>query len=149
MNDRETEFKNIVKKIMAVYSDEMENFTQTKEVGSLTDSDVIIMNMNVIMSVTTNMYYWIKDILPMSVIDFDYIKVSIINNLKDSFEKIKEYEPKQKYMPLTVEQIKEIREKGFVMMKMPNGDEIKVTEKDLFIKESDAEKILNSDKKEE
>jgi len=148
MTDVKDDFKCIVKNIMSVYQEEVDNFIRTHPEGSLTDADVIIMNMNVIMSISTNMYYYLKDLLPTIPIDFDYIKATIINHLKDNFEKVKEYNPKHRYMPLSVEQVKEIREKGSTVIKMPDGSEKTVTQNDILVKESDAEKVLNSAKNE-
>src|SRR5579872_1139394 len=115
----EAEFKRICKNIMATYQQEIDNYIRSKPDGYLTEADVIIMNMNIIMSVSTNMYFTIKELLPIVNIDFDYMKASIINNLKDSFEKVKDYMPQNKYLPLTVDQIKEIQDKGFAMVEMP------------------------------
>jgi hypothetical protein len=148
MINLEADFKRIVKNVMGVYQDELDNFIRTKPEGSLTDADIIVMNMNIIMGVTTNMYYTLKEILPTTVIDFDYLKATIINNLVDNFEKVKEYEPKQRFIPLTLEQVKEVKDKGFTMIKMPDGKEKKVTEQDILTSKEDAAKVLDHAKKE-
>lgn len=148
MNNLEAEFKNIVVNVMRAYNKEFDEFIHSKPPGTLTDADIIVMNMNVIMSITTNMYYSLKDLLPTTTIDFDYLRATILNNLKDNFEKVKEYEPKQRYMPLTVDHIKEIKEKGFAMVTMPDGTEKKITQQDILGNEEDAKKVLSEAKKE-
>jgi hypothetical protein len=148
MSNREIDFRRIVKNVMSVYQESMDNYIRTKPEGALTDADVIIMNMNVIMGVTTNMYYTLKELLPTTPIDFDYIKATILNNLKDNFEKVKDYQVKQKYMPLTVEQLKEIKEKGFTFVDMPDGSQRKITDQDILVSEKDAEKVLDHAKAE-
>jgi flagellar motor switch protein FliG len=100
------------------------------------------------MGVTTNMYYTLKELLPTTPIDFDYIKATILNNLKDNFEEVKDYQVKQKYMPLTVEQLKEIKEKGFTFVDMPDGSQRKITDQDILVSEKDAEKVLDHAKAE-
>lgn len=142
MEDRkENEFQTIVKNVMNAYRDEMDNFIRTNSEGNLTDADVIIMNMNLIIGITTSMYYTIKEILSTTKIDYDYMRATIINHLKDNFDKIKEYKPKERFIPLTAKQVKEILDKGFVIVKMQDGTERKFTEKDIYINHNDEEKI--------
>ena len=144
----EPELKRICTSILSTYQKEIDNFLTSQPSGSLSDADVIIMHMNLITNIATNIYYKLKDILPTTPVDFDYMKASIINSLKDSFEKVKEYKPQEKYMPLTVAQIKEVFEKGFSMITMPDGEEKKITKSDILIKSDELKKLLDDTKKE-
>lgn len=144
----ESEFKNISSAIMRCYHEQMHEYLNSKPPASLTDSDVIIMIMNLTIGVGTNIYYSLKQILPTTNIDFDFIKAKVINSFVDEFEKIKEYNPKENTMPLNADQIQEIAENGFCIIVMPDGSERKVTKEDILIKKEDVDKLINMQKKE-
>lgn len=144
----EKDFKEISSTIMKCYQDQMHTYLNSKPDGSLTDADVIIMIMNLTIGVGTNIYYSLKQILPNTPMDFDFMKVKLSNSLVDSFEKIKEYNPKESMLPLTVEQVKEINEKGSTIIKLPDGSERTVTKDELLVKREDADKLLDEAKKE-
>jgi|GEM_PF-2911630 hypothetical protein len=146
MSDQEKDFKDISQAIMRVYHEKMHDYLNSKPSGSLTDADVVIMIMNLTMAVSTNIYYSAKQILPTTPLDFDFMKAKLSNSLIDSFEKIKDYNPKERMLPLTVEQIKDIREKGFAIITMPDGSERKVTQDEILVKKEDADKLLNEAK---
>lgn len=148
MSNMEDDFKRIVKNTVIAYQEEMDNFIQSRPSGSLTDTDVILMTMNVVIAVSTNMYYSLKEMLPTTQIDFDYVKATMINNLKDNFENIKTHQPTQRYLPLTVEQIKEIQANGFTFVQMSDGTEKKVTEQDIYVSGQAADEVLNAAKNE-
>ncbi len=144
MQSREEFFKKITTDVMDTYHEKMHDYLANTADGNLTDADIIVMVMNITMSISTNIYFSLKQILPMTKLDFDYMKVTIINHLKDSFEEIKKFSPKEGVMPLTTDQIKEIQKNGFTIITMPDGQERKVSEKDLLIKKADADKIAES-----
>ncbi len=146
MTNQEKDFKDISKAIMKTYHEEMHRYLNSKAAGSLTDADVIVMIMNLTMGISTNIYYSLKQILPTTPMDFDFMRAKLSNSLVDSFEKIKEYNPKESVMPLTVEQVKEIHEKGFAIIKMADGSERKVTEDEILVKKEDADKMLQETK---
>ncbi len=146
MDLKEKYFKSISVSIMKTYHEKMHEFLNSQPAGTLTDADVIILIMNLTMSVSTNLYYSLKQILPTTPLDFDFMKAKLSNHLIDAFEKIKEYNPKESVMPLTVEQVKEIRDKGFAIIKMSDGSERKVIEDEILIKKEDADKVLKEAK---
>lgn len=148
MESREIDLNTINKAVLKTYQEKMHEYLNSKPPGALTDSDVIMMIMNVTVNVSTNIYYSLKQILPTTVMDFDFIRAKLSNSLVDSFDKIKEFTPKESVMPLTVEQIKEIQEKGSAIIKMNDGTERRVTKDDLLVKRDDADKILKDVKKE-
>src|SRR6267154_1787118 len=147
-NELHKKLTKMTENVMCCYHEEMHEFLNSVEPGTITDADVILMIMNMTISVGTNIYYSIKQILPTTVIDFDFSKVKIVNSFADSLEKIKDFNPKENTMPLTVEQVKEVVEKGFVVIAMPDGTQRKVTEKDILVKKEDIEKIIENAKKE-
>lgn len=145
---QEKDFQDILKAVMKTYHDKMHDYLDSKSVGTLTDADVVIMIMNLTMGIATNVYYSLKQILPTTPLDFEFMKAKISNSLIDTFEKIKEFNPKESVMPLTVEQIKEIQEKGSAIIKMSDGSERTITESDLLIKKQDSGKIVEAIKRE-
>lgn len=116
--------------------------------GSLTDDKVILMIMNCTVEIAKHCYFSLKDFLPTTVMDFKFIRASVINKLKDRFEEILAYVPNPETIPLTVEQVKEVREKGFTMMAMPDGSKRKITLDDILVKKDEADKIIQTAKKE-
>jgi len=151
MSDKEAQseaFRKISGDVMRCYHEKMHEYLNSKEAGTITDADVVIMIMNLTIGVATNMYYSLKQILPTTTIDFDFIKAKVINSFVDGFEKIKEYTPKNDMFPLTADQVKEIAREGHVMVTMPDGKVRKVTKEDILIKKEDVEKIAEMQKKE-
>jgi hypothetical protein len=146
MSDKEKDLRDISQAIMKTYHEKMHEYLNSKPEGSLTDADVVVMIMNLTISISTNIYYSLKQVLPTTPLDFDFMKAKLSNSLIDCFEKIKEFNPKERMMPLTVEQITQIREKGFVMVTMPDGSERRVTEDDILIKKEDVDKLVNEAK---
>jgi hypothetical protein len=146
MSNQEKDFKAISHAIMQTYHDEMHKYLNSKAAGSLTDADVIVMIMNLTMGISTNIYYSLKQILPSTPMDFDFMRAKLSNSLVDSFEKIKQYNPKESVMPLTVEQLKEIHEKGEAIITMADGSQRTVTKDEILVKKEDAEKILQETK---
>lgn len=142
MESRETDFNVIYKAIMEVYHEKFHEYLSSKPTGSLTDSDVIIMIMNLTVAISTNIYYSLKQILPTTPMDFDFMKVKLCNSLADKFEEIKSYNPKESVLPLTVEQVKEITEKGFAVIKMPDGRERKIMKEEIMVKKEDKDQLL-------
>jgi|SRR6185503_3684769 len=151
MSDKEehlkNEFKRITSTIIRTYQSEMEIFLRNNN-GQVTEGDVTVMNMNILISVGTNIYYSLKEMLPTANIDFDFIRATVINNFVDTFDKIKDYHPKERMMPLTPEQVKEINDKGFIIIKLNDGAEKRITKEDIFVKKEDAQSIISDAKKE-
>ncbi len=143
---QEDDFKKISNNIMRCYQEQMHEYLNDKATGSLTDSDVILMIMNLTIGISTNIYYSLKQFLPTTSIDFDFIRAKLCNTLVDSFDKIKEFNPKDNTMALTVEQVKEIIDNGECVITLPDGTTRKVTKDDLLIKREEADKILNAAK---
>jgi hypothetical protein len=148
MDSKEQDLQDISKAVMATYHDEIHKFINSKAAGTLTDADVIIMIMNVTISISTNIYYSLKQILPTTPMDFNFMKAKLSNSLIDSFEKIKQFNPKENMMPLTVEQVKEIKYKGYTIITMQDGSERKITEDQLMIKREDAAPLIEGVRKE-
>lgn len=142
-------FSNIANNVVRTYHSEMNSFLSNVEEGTLKEADVIVMIMNLTIGVGTNIYYSLKDFLPNTVLDFDFMKAKIINSFVDAFEKIKEYEPpKDDMMKLDTEQLKELVENGFVNVTMPDGSVKKVTDKDLLFKKEEIDAYLEKMQKE-
>lgn len=152
MTDKEAQqtaaFEQISKDVMHCYQDKMHEYLNSNEAGTLTDADVVIMIMNITMSVGTNIYYSLKQILPTTTIDYEFVKAKVINSFVDAFEKIKDYTPKNNMFPLTAEQVKEIATVGHAMVTMPDGKIRKITKEDILIKKEDMEKIAELHKSE-
>ena len=147
METKEKDFKEMSANIMKSYHEEMHKFLNSHPEGTLTDADVIIMIMNLTIGVSTNIYYSLKQILPTTPMDFDFMRAKLSNSLVDAFEKIKEYNPKESVMPLTVEQVKDIQDNGFTIIKMPDGSERRVTQDEILVKKNDADKLTEAVKK--
>lgn len=129
---------NISKKLREVYFEEIYHFI-SKE--GLTNQDVIITIMNILVSVSGNIFYSIKDLLPNDDVDYKYIRAAIINKLSAIFEDIQNYKPSL-YEQLTTEQLIEIYEGGSTIIKMPDGSERTITKEDVVIKKEDYEKLV-------
>ena len=150
IEEKENDFKKISKNIMHCYQEQMHEYFSRKESGSLTDSDVIIMVMNLTTGIATSIYYSLKQFLPAHTnIDFDFLRAKLCNNLVDSFDKIKEFNPKETIKAVNIDQLREIVEKGECIINFPDGTNHKVTKDDLLIKKEDAERILNDLKRKE
>jgi hypothetical protein len=148
MSVEEKDFAAISREIMNKYHEEMHKYLNSKAAGKLTDADVVIMIMNLTIGIGTNIYYSLKQILPTTVMDFDFMRAKMVNEFSDTFEKIKDYNPKENMMPLTVEQVKEIQEKGSTTITFPDGRQRVVTEEELLVKKYDAERMADHVKKE-
>lgn len=147
MESNETEFKKMAEIVMKSYHDCMHNYLTSNELGKLTDADVILMVMNMTIGIGVNIYYSLKQFLPSSPVDYDFIKAKLINSFVDDFEKIKQYNPKTEMLSLTEDQIKTIARDGSVVVKMPDGTDKEITKEDILIKKEDVHKILNMNKK--
>lgn len=145
---KEEAFKRISGDIMRCYHEKMHEYLNSQETGTVTDADVIVMIMNLTMGIGTNIYYSLKQILPTTVIEYDFVKAKIINSFVDAFDKIKDYNPKNDMLPLTTDQVKEIAREGFAMVTMPDGRQRKVTKEDILIKKEDVDKLAELKSKE-
>lgn len=146
MSSKDEDFNKITKAIMKTYQDQIHEYLNSKPDGELTDADVIVMIMNLSVGISTNIYYTVKQILPHTKIDFDYMKAKMCNSIVDGFEKIKDFNPKDTMMSLTVEQVNEIKEKGFAMIPFADGTVRKVGIDDIMVKRNDADKLLEEAK---
>ncbi len=147
MDERDVDLQDMSKAIMKTYQEKMHEYLNSKPQGTLTDANVILMIMNLTIGIATNIYYTLKQILPGIQMDFDYMKAKMGNEIFAAFEKIKDYNPKDTMMVLTVEQVKEIQEKGFAVIPMPNGGARRVTVDELMVKKEDASKLIVDAKK--
>ena len=95
MSDKDTDLQNISKEIMKTYQNEMHAYLNSKKDFELTDADVIVMIMNLSVGISTSIYYTLKQILPSTKLDFDYMKAKMCNSLVDEFEKIKTIQSKR------------------------------------------------------
>lgn len=143
----ETDFQRISKIVMATYQEQMHEYLNSKPEGTLTDADVILMIMNLTIGIGTNVYYSLKQILPNTPMDFDFMKVKMVNSFIDAFEKIKDFTPKETMIALTVDQVKEIREKGSTIITLADGTNKTITVEDIMVKRDDADKLLKEAKK--
>lgn len=140
------DLQSIVQPIMRTYQDRIYAYLESKPKGTLTEADVIIMIMNVSVGISINVYYTLKQILPDAVIDFNFMKAKMINALADGFEKIVDYTPEKTMAVLTPEQIKEIIDSGFTILKLDDGGERKITFDDIMVTKDDADRLLNEAK---
>lgn len=143
---KETDLQKITTAIMKSYQENIHEYLNSKPEGTLTDADVIVMVMNIAVGVSINVYYTLKQILPDTKMDYDFMKAKMGNAIFDGFEKIKEYKPQETMVPLTVEQVKEIREKGFTILAMPNGGARRLTLDDIMVSRTDADRLLDEAK---
>lgn len=146
MSNKDENFQDISRAIMKTYQDKMHEYLNSKPDGELTEADVIVMIMNLSVAISTNIYYTMKQILPTVKLDFDYMKAKMCNSIVDSFEKIKDFNPKDTMMSLTVEQVNEIKEKGFAMIPLADGSFRKVSIDEILVKRDDADKLLEEAK---
>lgn len=144
--DKQIDLNVMSQTVMRAYQDAMHSYLASKGAGELTDADVIVMIMNLTIGVATSIYYSLKQILPTTPMDYDFMRASICNSLKDSLGKIKDYSPKETMLPLTQEQVGEIKDNGFTVLKLADGHERKVTADEVMIKREDADKIMESSK---
>jgi hypothetical protein len=144
---KETEFQRITMSVMKTYQSEMHEYLSRHSDGSITDADVIFMIMNLSVGISTDIYYTLKQILPSTQMDFDFMRASMVNAISDAFEKIKEFNPKETMIPLTPEQVAEVKDKGFTMLKNSDGTERKITMEDIMVKKEEADVILSNAKK--
>ena len=142
MASKDEDFQNISKATMKTYQDKMHEYLNSKPDGEFTDADVIVMIMNLSVSISTSIYYTLKQILPNTKLDFDYMKAKMCNSIVDSFEKIKGYNPEDTMLTLTVEQVKEITDKGFAMIPTADGSLIKVSMDEIIVKRKDGDRLL-------
>jgi len=140
----EVAFHGITTEVMRHYNLLLHEFLESAPQGSLTEPDVVVLIMNITMAAATNMYFSIKQYLPNTGADFDFLKAKMINSFVDAFEGIKTYDPKSQLLSLSIEQVQEIIDKGFVMITMPDGQMKKVTREEVMIKKD----VLDTIKKE-
>jgi len=142
------EFTKMSTSIMKCYQENIHNFLNTQELGTITDADVIIMVMNLTIGISTNIYYSLKQILPTTTIDYDFAKVKIINELSDHFEQIKQFKPENEMHALTVDQVKEILDVGHMTITFADGTVKKVMKEDLLVRKEEVEKLIEGNRKE-
>lgn len=148
IDSKEQDLLKITTEVMNKYHDEIHNYLNSQPAGSLTDADVVIMVMNIVHAVSTNIYYSLKQFLPSTSLDLDFIRAKTLNSLAESFDGIKNYKPKESIKSLTVEQVKEIQEKGFTVIEMEDGTHRKITQDQLLAKKEEADKMADHVKKE-
>jgi hypothetical protein len=143
---KETDLSNITTAMMRTYQEKIHEYLHSKPDGALTDADVIVMIMNLSVGVGINVYYTLKQILPDTKMDYDFMRAKMVNAISDGFEKIKEYKPDETMITLTAEQVKEIRENGFALIPLADGGERRVTLGEIMVKRQDADKLLDEAK---
>lgn len=147
MSKHSQDFERISKSVIGCYQDEMHKWLDSNSDGKLTDADVIIMVMNLTIGLSTNIYYSLKNILPRAPLDFDYMKATMMNSMIAAFEKIKDYKPSEAMRTLTIDEVKEAQEKGFVIIKNEDGSERKVLKEEIYFSKDTAEKMKEEVKK--
>lgn len=143
---KETDLSVMTTAIMKTYQEKIQHYLHSKPEGALTDADVIVMIMNLTVGVSVNIYYTLKQILPETKMDYPFMRAKMINAIADGFEKIVEYKPEETMVALTVEQVAEIKEKGFAVVPMPNGGARRITMDEIMVKRQDADKLLDEAK---
>lgn len=143
---KQTDLSNITTAIMKTYQEKIHDYLHSKPDGALTDADVIVMIMNLSVGVGVNIYYTLKQILPDTSMDYDFMRAKMVNAISDGFEKIKEYKPDETMLTLTTEQVKEIKEKGFTILSLSDGSSRRVTLDEIMVKRQDADKLLDEAK---
>lgn len=143
---QEIQFKKIATKVIDSYYDEMDSYFRNPDY-KLNESDVIMMVMNMTVGMAKNIYFSLKDFMPDRTLDFDFMRAKIINTLSDEFNKITEYNPKKTLIELNKDQLNEIVENGHAIVDLGDGNEIKVTEDDIYMKQDDAKELAEKVKK--
>src|SRR5580692_11475653 len=109
MNENYEEAINkIFKETIGTYYKEFNIFLSTDK--TIKYENTVIMVMGLVDFISTAIYYSIKQLNPDFPTNFDFLKAKIINQLSDSFEKIK------KFNPLAQVHVNEIIEKGFIII---------------------------------
>jgi hypothetical protein len=138
---KQKDFRIILTEVMRSYKNNIHDYLEENSGKNLTDSDVIILIMNLTINISTNIYYSLKSFLPKSSIDFDFLRAKMINELSDSFEKIKSYQPEDQLMQLDTNDIKEIMEKGFTTITLEDGSKRKIYKEDLLFKKDEIDQL--------
>lgn len=124
--------KNISQQVFNEFDREFSTFINDSERKILTEADVILLIVNCVTTVATNIYYTSKRYLKPGAIDYDYAKVHMINKMADLFEQIKNYTPDGTQMTLDEATINKIIKEGSAMVTFPDGTSRTVTEKDIL-----------------
>lgn len=87
--DEREYFKKIHDKIISCFRDEFFSWIESAKERNVTEGDVLVMLMNLTISVSSGIYGTIRMYLPDTRIDFDFIRAKMINEMSDTFEKVK------------------------------------------------------------
>jgi hypothetical protein len=138
----ESVHEQITKELGSLFHEKMNDFLQTN-CNSLTDADVVILIMNLTISTSVNVYSSFKKYFTdESQLDLNYIKVRVINALSDAFEEMSHFSTKDEDIlrKLTPEQIKQLLDDGEITYIDENGHKMAITQDNIMMKKSDAEK---------
>lgn len=138
--------KEISISVVNFYHDKMTDYLSSEKDYTLLQTDVTLMIMNIALSICTNVYFTLKDFNPDCKMDFDFMRASFINILSKNLEGIKKYEPKESLYRLSTDEIKEIINNGFCIIKFEDGSERRVEKEDLLIKQSELEEVMKQEK---
>lgn len=131
----------IVNNIMDVYHYELRQYFMENK-GKLLTNDVILLILNITSNVSTNLFYSLEEYSNDEKIDYDFVKVKMINELATTFEAIKIYQPNKEVNEISAEQVKEIFSKGSTMITLKDGRQRKITEQQLMLTKEDYEKYM-------
>jgi hypothetical protein len=124
------------------HSDLREYFKENQ--GKLLVPNVSLLILNCVTNVTTNLYYSLKDYLPDEKLDYDFIRVKMINELSTEFEGIKTHQSNREINELTEDQIREVLTKGFTIIKLKNGKERRITQQNIVLSKEEYDKYMES-----
>lgn len=138
-NERREVTQDIITNIMITYHRRMDDYLSEISGKDVKETDVIILLMNILTNVASNIYYSIKKYIPDASFDFDFLKVKSLNSLAEEMDKIKDYKYEESLFKLNKEQLQEIFKNGHIVIKV-DGINRKVTFDDLLMQKEDAEK---------
>lgn len=141
------EFGNLLcQELIEKYYDRMQEFFIDNR-GGLIESDVLVMVMNLVVGVSTNLFYSIKSFFPKTdTIDYEFIRATAINKLRENFDKIKEVDFSEDYVALTNEQLTEVQTKGFTEI-VTDGVKRTITREDVKITKREADRVAHENEK--
>jgi hypothetical protein len=131
--------KEISKKIHTLYYQEMDDLISNNDLTGHETFDLII---DICIRTTFSIFHSLPVFFPevkFTKEQTDDIRKEIIDFLESNLVGLEN----ASQIPITSEQIKEIEEKGFAMVELPNGETKRIEQKDILITKQDVGKLKN------
>lgn len=131
--------KEISKKIHTLYYQEMDNLISN---GELSGHDTFVLIVDICIRSVFSIFHSLPVFFPevkFTKEQTDQIRKEIIDFLESNLVGLEN----ANQMPITSEQIKEIEEKGFTIVELPNGETKRIEKKDILITKQDVVKLKN------